>query len=94
MPPVTLVTLYDYNISEPAATNSPSDESALSTGAWDVSTWDGALWGQGQYEPSQTIITGGNNMGRSVAIAMRATTNQATTFIGWDVSWITGTYAL
>tara|TARA_R110002096_G_scaffold43660_4_gene117859 strand:- start:1219 stop:2928 length:1710 start_codon:yes stop_codon:yes gene_type:complete len=94
MPPVTLVTLYDYNIGEPTATNSPSDESALSTGIWDVSTWDGALWGQGQYAPSQTVITGGNNMGRSVAIAMRGTTNQATTFIGWDVSWITGTYAL
>lgn len=94
MPPVTLVTLYDYNISEPSATNSPSDESALSTGIWDVSTWDGALWGQGQYEPSQTVITGGNNMGRSVAIAMRGSTNQSTTFIGWDVSWITGTYAL
>ena len=86
--------LYDYNINEPSTPISPPDEGTLLTGLWDISSWDNALWATGQYATPKQVIIGGNDMGRSVAIAIRGTAADKTTLIGWDISWIAGSYAL
>ena len=86
--------LYDYNINEPTTPVSPPDEGVLVSGLWDISTWDNALWAQGQYASPSNVTIGGDGMGRSVAIAIRGTAIDKTVLLSWDISWIAGNYAL
>lgn len=93
--PVTEIkTLYNYDINEPTRTDSTEAENNYPVGVWDVDDWDAAIWGAGLYDPAKDAVSGGYDMGRTVAIALRGSSGVACTFIGWDISWIAGQYAL
>ena len=93
--PVTEVkTLYNYDINEPTRTDSTESVDNYPVGVWDVDDWDAAIWGAGLYDPAKDAVSGGYDMGRTVAIALRGSSGVTCTFIGWDISWIAGQYAL
>jgi hypothetical protein len=79
---------YDFDVSE--ATNFELREPLLvTTGLWDVSDWDNAVWGSniGQTFPT---IGGAWGRGRYVAIATRGASRSETRLIGWDVVYQAG----
>lgn len=93
-PTLNTKVLYDYNINEPTTPVSPPDEGVLVSGLWDISTWDNALWAQGEYGTPSNVTIGADGMGRSIAIAIRGTAIDQTVLLSWDISWIAGNYAL
>lgn len=78
--------IYDYDIVAEAATASAiaaSGNTLWDTGLWDAGTWDAST-------QSDTQLKGGGGMGRTFSIAMKGYAGNRFTFIGWDVTIMSG----
>jgi len=76
---------YDYDLTEITPPISQID----SSGEWDSSTWDMALWGDDSFKGSSGLV-GSWGYGRYVAIAMSGESRTDTRFVGWDVMFDAG----
>ncbi len=78
--------LYDYSLAEfTAVLAQPSS----SVGIWDTGVWNTATWGSGA-STAWGSATGGDGIGRSLAVAIRGTSNAPTVLISTDVMWNVG----
>tara|TARA_R110002167_G_scaffold6412_3_gene29670 strand:- start:2518 stop:4920 length:2403 start_codon:yes stop_codon:yes gene_type:complete len=83
---VTVKAIYDYDISEYIAVNSPVSSKTTSgwnSAVWDLSKWDGSLRGQ-------SFTDGASGIGRSFAVGMQGNSNTRINILGWDVLFNTG----
>ena len=83
-----LKAIYDYDIiGEAGAPVAPDTQSGS---LWDAALWDTAIWDSQLTGASQ--IQGGQNIGRTVAIAMRGESSSRATTVGWDITVTEGGY--
>jgi hypothetical protein len=60
-----------------------------SVGIWDTGVWNTATWGSGA-STAWGSATGGDGIGRSLAVAIRGSSTAPTVLISTDVMWNTG----
>ena len=77
---------YDYDISR--IFPSPADLQAASQN-WDFAKWDLSLWG-GALSGVSDRVTGGDGMGRAVALALKGRSQGNVTLIGFDIAYDSG----
>jgi hypothetical protein len=78
--------LYDYNLAEFSAVLA---QPSSSVGIWDTGVWNTATWGSGA-STAWGSATGGDGIGRSLAVAIRGSSTAPTVLISTDVMWNTG----
>ena len=83
-----LKAIYDYDIIGEAG--APVSPEAQGGSLWDAANWDSAIWDSQLTGASQ--VQGGQNIGRTVAIAMRGESSSRATTVGWDLTVTEGGY--
>ena len=77
---------YDYEV-DPILAPPPSGTTGDSS-LWDVAKWDAAKWDSAAV--SDDFVLGTLGEGRVVAVAMRGSSTERLTFIGWDINFTVG----
>jgi hypothetical protein len=78
--------VYDYKISEEVA--NPVPNTAGGTNTWDFAQWDLDLWDFTL--EANSVPIGASGWGRTMAVAMRGSSDSRITVIGWDVMFNNG----
>jgi hypothetical protein len=84
-PAVEVAARYDYDISE--LTGAPV-LAGDGTGVWDAGIWDVSTWSGGV--GSSDKVSGGQGVGRHIAVAIRGRSAEPTTLMAFDITWDTG----
>ena len=85
----TMKAIYDYDIA--ATAPDPTSPTGSGSGAlWDVAKWDQAVWDTTLN--GESVIQGGQNIGRTIAIAMTGEATTRITVVGWDITVNSGGY--
>ena len=87
-PDYSIQARYDYDIAEAANFQLVAPPSVTS-GVWDLSSWDAAYWG-GSVDAAFSSVGGAWGSGRYVAIAMIGKTRTDTRLAGWDLVFDSG----
>lgn len=87
-PDYSIQARYDYDVAEAANFQLVAPPSVTS-GVWDLSSWDAAYWG-GSVDAAFSSVGGAWGSGRYVAVAMIGKTRTDTRLVGWDVVFDSG----
>ncbi len=80
--------VYDYNIAEPSVTP-PLGQKGSDLSLWDASLWDQAVWAT-SWAHGFSRLSGGTNIGRTAAIAIKGSSTDDIRLVSVDVAWTTG----
>ncbi len=86
-PSYNVKAVYDYALGEKAYV--PTGGEVGSAAVWDNALWDMSVWGSSDHV-GHSRLSGGSNMGRTAAIAIRGSSSELITLISMDVMFTVG----